>query len=251
MVAIELDHDQFAWITPLLGDISPECKAASEEYINVLASVLNSTVSERSTLPGLPPQLQMFDANGRLPMEGFLSDTIDLPVDICTILKTNDCLYSIPNSLRFINVKIPFGYANNPGNYEECLSTEGFETRYCAVRYTGLNLENPILNENRNAQKPLDKVIYFLKKYEKLKKVSEGATYKHTIHAFSVKSIENYIEEITNEKITSYKKLQEQMAFFFISIYSAINNPTVGICIPKSCTANDVNINYAVLTNSS
>ena len=106
-------------------------------------------------------------------------------------------------------------------------------------------MENPILKEDRNIHNYPDKVTYFLKQYEKLKNVSEGATYKHTIHAFSVKSIENYIEEITNEK------LQEQMAFFFISIYSAINNPTVGICIPKSCTANDVNINYAVLTNSS
>ena len=124
---------------------------------------LSSTSSGRSTIPGLPPQLQMFDANGRFPMEGFWSDSIDLPVDICTILKTNSCLYSIPNSIRFINVKIPFGYANNPGNYEECLSTEGYETRYCAVRYTGLNLENPILNENRNAPKPLDKWFTFWK----------------------------------------------------------------------------------------
>ena len=40
----------------------------------------------------------MFDANGRLPVEGFLSDSIDLPIDICGT--EINCKFALPEQLR-------------------------------------------------------------------------------------------------------------------------------------------------------
>ena len=40
----------------------------------------------------------MFDANGRLPVEGFLSDSIDFPIDICGT--DINCKYALPDQLR-------------------------------------------------------------------------------------------------------------------------------------------------------
>ena len=86
-------------------------------------------------MKGIPPALQMFDANGRLPLEGFLSDTIDMPIDICQ--GSAECMYSLPDNLRFINLKLPIGYAMNPGSFHECLDVQDAETNYCLMRIIG------------------------------------------------------------------------------------------------------------------
>ena len=65
----------------------------------------------------IPAALQMFDSNGRLPMEGFLSDVLEIPIDLCELVgeSTKSCL--LPNAVRFIVLKIPLGYSNNPGSH--------------------------------------------------------------------------------------------------------------------------------------
>ena len=86
----------------------------------------------------IPAALQMFDSNGRLPMEGFFSDVLVIP--ICEVLgeSTKSCF--LPNAVRFFVLKIPLGYSNNPGSHGECLSVEQTESRYCTVRLKGPDL---------------------------------------------------------------------------------------------------------------
>ena len=197
----------------------------------------------------------MFDANGRLPMEGFLTDTISIPVDICQLLENPDCAYSLPNSLRFINIKLPMGYAQNPGSYRECLGTENYETRYCNLYYlSGLDLPLPSqgLPEGRNAKNYLDAAKEKILKYRTLKMLSNENN-NITLSALDSKSIRNYLDLLADAKISvDQEQVFQQMSFFLISLYSAVNAPpTVGICIPKQCTANDVNLNYYELTKLS
>ena len=200
----------------------------------------------------------MFDANGRLPMEGFLTDTISVPVDICQLIENPECVYSIPASLRFIDIRLPMGYAQNPGSYQECLSTENYETRYCSIYYiSGLSLPLPSngLPERRNGKNYLDVAREKIMKYEKLKQFSNknDINNKITLSALDAHSIRSYLDNFKDTKISFDQEMVfEQISFFLISVYSAVNAmPTVGICIPKQCSAMDININYHELTKSS
>ena len=83
----------------------------------------------RDDSSSVPSSLQMFDSNGRLPMEGFLSDHLDIPVDLCD--GVDQC--PLPAALQYINLKIPIGFSINPGGFEECLSVQEIETQYCTV----------------------------------------------------------------------------------------------------------------------
>ena len=205
-------------------------------------------------MEGLLPELQMFDANGRLPMEGFLSNTFDLPIDVCDLFRSNDCQYTIPNSLRFINIKLPVGYNNNPGNYDECLSTPDYKTRYCTVFFTGINLGLGIgfTPEGRNALPGQQTTAQFLNNYQQMKRISQKTTYNRTIYSFDPESIKSYLTDISKIITIDTEEVQEQLAFLLMSVYVGINQGTsIGICIPKSCSAQDVSINYANLTSSS
>ena len=205
-------------------------------------------------MEGLPPELQMFDANGRLPMEGFLSNTFDLPIDVCDLFKSNDCQYTIPNSLRFINIKFPVGYNNNPGSYEECLSIPDYKTRYCTVFFQGIDLGLDIggFPLGRNALDGQQTTAQFLYHYQEIKRISESATHNRTIYSFDPESIKSYLADISKIITLDTEEVQEQLAFLLMSVYVAINQGTsIGICIPKSCSAQDVSINYANLTSSS
>ena len=130
--------DQFAWITPLLGNISDECRTAGEKYRDNIMQILNSGINEAKENGSITPAaLKMFDSNGRLPMEGFLSDVLDIPFDLCQIIGDIPCL--LPNQVRNVVLKIPLGYSYNPGCHEECLSVDNMETRYCTVSLQGPN----------------------------------------------------------------------------------------------------------------
>ena len=79
-----LDRDQFAWLTPTMGDIDPTCKAASDQLIN---QAIHWTQHMDSSYPSL---LYMYDSDGKFPQEGFLSDTREIPVDVCSLLSKYD-----------------------------------------------------------------------------------------------------------------------------------------------------------------
>ena len=168
----------------------------------------------------------MFDANGRVPMEGFLTDSMDLTVDICSVISISDCQYTVPDILRFINLKIPFGYSNNPGSYEECLGNTDYESRYCTVFYRGQGLGGLLRAQKEN-------------------KFSTRSINNLTLHAFNENSISSYTKELCKYTMSNQETLKRQIIFYIMAIYSAVNFPQIGICIPKSCTAEDVNINYA------
>ena len=107
--------DPLGWITPLNGDISTVCKLASQLY--------QSTLSSPNFNDSQLWAVQMLDSNGRLPQEGFLSDTVPVPLDICDILSSFFPSFntSLPVDLRQVVLGIPFGYSFSPGSYEGCL----------------------------------------------------------------------------------------------------------------------------------
>ena len=111
----QLDH---GWITPVYVD-NPQCKAASQVYIDALGDP--NDPSRNATFG-----LSMLDSNGRLPLEGFLSDTLQLPIPLCEVLGDSipNC-DTLPASLTTVNVNIPMGFANNPGNMDNCLKAKG------------------------------------------------------------------------------------------------------------------------------
>lgn len=251
---IDWDHDQFAWITPLLGDISPSCKAASESYISALMS-LSQPSSSRTFPPGIPPEFLMFDSNGRLPLEGFLSDTLDIPLDVCTLVGITDCTSKISSQLRFINLKIPAGYSSNPGNYEECLTAGNRETRYCTVTLIGPDLgfgSSPfgIEGRARNFNPTLENLAILRQKFQALEFASKAAMKLPTLEWADFAAISNYTETL-REVAGVDEVLQEQLLLLGLAIYSAISQPRIGMCFPKSCSVEDINENYRVLTEKS
>ena len=70
---------QYAWLTPVLGDISPKCCQASQQYINAFGV-------EEDPSRNLTWGLGQLDANGRLPLEGFLSDSELKSLSLCDLI---------------------------------------------------------------------------------------------------------------------------------------------------------------------
>ena len=110
--------DWLAWLTPILGmNVSDECYKASMSYIE------NNIIF-----------LQALDNNGRLPLEGFLSDALSIPIPLCNIVNITGCK-SLPQSLTTIVLKLPLGFSKDPGRMESCLNLvdSGFNSKYCTV----------------------------------------------------------------------------------------------------------------------
>lgn len=253
----DINLDQFAWITPLLGNISNECRSASEKYRDALIEVLNSTnLKEKENSPMIPAALQMFDSNGRLPMEGFLSDVLEIPIDLCELVgeSTKSCL--LPNAVRFIVLKIPLGYSNNPGSHGECLSVEQTETKYCTVRLKGADLGFGGIalpaRKSFSRMKSLSEYLYFL--HPRLSTMYKADTDFVSVELFQTNDFKNLFGLLSAEgNLTrvEMQELQEQVLLLFVGIYSAVSNPSNGMCFPKSCSPEDINENYKVLTAKS
>ena len=248
--AIDIDRDQFAWVTPLLGNISEECLDASNAYVDELLNLASGSMPD---LTSIPSALSMFDANGRLPIEGFLSDTLDMPIDICQNDET--CEYTLPDQLRFITLKIPIGYSNNPGSFDQCLGIENVETTYCSVRMSGPQgvglAGNPIQARNGPIKTDPKSISGYLNFYTSLsrfhEKLQNQPSYVELTDAASIKS---YVEEISQFDITTTLS-QEQMLLTLMSMYAIIASPMIGMCYPKACTVEDVNANFNFLTANS
>jgi hypothetical protein len=150
-LAAAQDLKQWAWITPVLDyppfnlSLSPACRAASQQYIDAFGNAADLTKNQTWGL-------SMMDTDGRLPMEGFLSDMMPIPIN-CDILQhvLGPTCSSLPPALTNFNLPVPFGFANNPGRMEECLlrrwtsawpSAESFKTKFCRVHIIPPSLPN-------------------------------------------------------------------------------------------------------------
>ena len=236
--APELDLDQFAWLTPLKGDISEECLAASIQYVDTFVNL-------SPELTSIPGPISMFDSNGKLPLEGFLSDTIDMPIDICQ--GDENCIYSLPDQLRYINAKIPVGYNINPGNFDECLEIDNFETAYCVMAINGPQQSgrSSLLKLGSYLTDLDDKLTRFdiIDKFKNLPLNTESRQI-----SMDLPSIRSYASELAfyNISVTT-----DRLYLSMMSAYAIIASPKIGMCFPKACTVEDVNTNFANLTSNS
>ena len=123
-----LGQDLWPLITPLCGDISDECRAASNRYIENLNSALSTP------FPSAEQQaaMKMFDSNGPTPFlqEGILQSTV--PFDICNIIEqlgeeAAEACQAIPVTAR--TLRMPFGHANAPGAEGQCKDISN--AQYC------------------------------------------------------------------------------------------------------------------------
>ena len=117
--------------TPLLGDISSQCKTASQEYVADTQEALQTVAMGGQLSDKHRTALAMFDAAGALPFlqEGHLSDTY--PFDLCDILAPEEaanqgCKAQVPAVIRVLSV--PFGHVMGPGAESQCRQNQG---NYC------------------------------------------------------------------------------------------------------------------------
>ena len=117
--------------TPLLGNISSQCKTASEEYVNNTQEALRTLSTGGHLSDTHRSALAMFDAGGALPFlqEGHLAATY--PMDLCDILAPDPadnpgCKAQVPAVIRVLN--IPFGHVTAPGAEAQCREHQG---NYC------------------------------------------------------------------------------------------------------------------------
>ena len=117
------DWGLWPMVTPILGDISDECKAASTEYIRLLNESFNSP--ERSEEH--KNALRRFDSSAPLP---FLLDGILLDVsyvDLCDILDNDKKKCPLPDEFRYLG--IPYSNGAAPGLEHVCKNLES--SKYC------------------------------------------------------------------------------------------------------------------------
>ena len=133
VVIVHCSDVDFGWVTPIHGSLSNECLEASRRYIRSLGGVGNH--QEKDDDWGR----YMMDANGRLPLEGFLSDKFSVPLDLCDIFgpaAAPNC-EELPEFLTHVVVKMPVGFSRSPGSMDLCLSGVhtkfGVKTQYCTV----------------------------------------------------------------------------------------------------------------------
>ena len=225
----------------------------------------------------------MLDADGRFPMEGSLTDSLQLPIDICQLVGNiwAGCT-NLPAALRQIQLLIPVGFALNPGSYESCLAVaaDGFTGKYCPLLLNGpsglapddlgratssdyahysdiiYNLEQ--LNGRDNFKVPnMPSYERILASYKflstHLRQPDGKRTFNQTV--FSILDSEKISQYIMNlaadyptEMATPDTSSQlKNILLALLAIYSAINRPVIGLCIPSSCSESDVNLNYVTM----
>ena len=113
-------------ITPLYG-VSTPCLEQSLEYIQALTSLGQNNSGDGTWA------LQMLDSSGRLPQEGMLSETIDLP--LCSLVQILIPNTKYPQALEAQTLKFPVGHAIDSGNYDGCLRIKhgNIKGKHCIV----------------------------------------------------------------------------------------------------------------------
>ena len=243
-----------AWITPLFN-VKEECFKASMKYISELEFIYNITQDDSLQGSISEEALYRFDANGRLPMEGSLSDVIEIPVDVCSNIFKNwlECPYTLPQSLQTIKIKLPIGYNINPGSYEECLT---HNSAYSLIYMQGQELPGlgggGVFGRATKFSMTPENMSNFAKKINYLKRLQSINT-THSIDFQNVKSMKPFINDIqkyVRGKNSSIEEIQEVILLVGLGVYSSISSPTIGMCFPKECDVADINANYAFLTKN-
>ena len=243
----------------MLGDISPACLISSNSYVDELELTINNTISppnstENDGIPGIPESIVRFDANGRLPMEGTLSDVIEIPIELCSGILQGawpECQYVLPPSLRMVKLKMPIGYSYNPGSYDECL---GSDSSYATVTIKGPKIDGlssgPFGRANR-AVPTLENIAMMGQKFETFRQWKELEA-DHSIDLMDKKSFNPYVDALKGFKgyNSTLDEIQEAILLIGLGVYSIINQPRIGMCFPKECTADDINANYLYLTEN-
>ena len=205
-------------------------------------------------LPNIPESIVRFDANGRLPMEGSLSDVLEIPIELCFGILQGawpECQYVVPPSLRMVKLKIPIGYSYNPGSYEECLGTD---SSYAVVSIKGPEIpalsDSPIGRAAGDAP-TLESMAIMGQKFETLSQWRDIEA-DHSIDFMDKQSLNLYVEELEGFKgyNSTIDEIQETVLLIGLGVYSIISQPRIGMCFPKECTANDINENYKHLTEN-
>jgi len=130
-------------ITPVLGNISLECKNASYEYVENLSGALSAKGKQKVLTDGQKDALQMFESNGPFPFlqEGRLQDVVE--INICDFLSGGNATIWIGCVIILGDLGVfnfPYGYSNGPGAENQCRSVPS--AQYCN-NYYSINLDSP------------------------------------------------------------------------------------------------------------
>ena len=182
----------FGWITPVhVAD--GKCFEASQRYIEAFG------------IAGDPRKNMswgqyMLDADGRLPLEGFLSDTIPFPIPLCDILgpALPNCT-QLPSFLTNVVLNIPIGFSHNSGNMDLCLDEGihtylGVKTQYCSVGMVPPEIDTEGADtvtpgfRTRRSQSYFDKLANLFEAIPQMKQMNslepDSETNKTTINGF-------------------------------------------------------------------
>ena len=178
----------FGWITPVhVAD--GKCSEASQRYIEAFGVAddpqKNMTWGQN-----------MLDADGRLPLEGFLSDLTPFPIPLCDLLGSAlpNCK-QLPSFLTNIVLYIPIGFSHNAGNMDLCLADHfGVKTQYCSVAMLPPEIDTEGADtvtpgfRTQQSQSYFDKIANLLEAVGQMKQMksfdSDSGTNKTTINGF-------------------------------------------------------------------
>ena len=187
--AIDVD---FGWITPVHVD-DEKCSEASQRYIEAFGVAGNPRKN-------MTWGQYMLDADGRLPLEGFLSDTIPFPIPLCDLLgpALPNCT-QLPSFLTNVVLNIPIGFSHNAGNMDLCLDEGihtqlGVKTQYCSVAMSppkidteGADTVTPGIR-TKQSQSYFDMIANLLEAIAQMKRInsleSDGESNKTMINGF-------------------------------------------------------------------
>ena len=193
----------FGWITPSNTVENSACFNASQRYIAAFGDA--NDPSKNMTWGPL-----MMDADGRLPMEGFLSDTIPIPISLCDSLH-GTALAScnkLPSSLTNLLIHFPFGFHHNPGNMDLCLEgahTElGVETKYCTVYMVtpDIGIRGMEPPPRRKYQSYVKMLANIAERMEQMKRMTATAigNKENATEIFGLEQFKDHMEELSKEE---------------------------------------------------
>ena len=272
------DWDLWPLITPVLGDLSEECKSASEEYIRLLNETMHQT-NTKLTEKHLNA-MRRFDSNGPILQEGMFGDVIEvnicdtlggpefskwckddiLPTNICEVLDgrnfTKLCKNHFPNGGLF---PIPVGTFTSPGLERVCKRLE--HSKYCKNYFVPFTSYG---DYNMSTASMMDKISQMIPvKQEKIKhnfiikldidpttlvKLSKSLVDDHGPISKWIRILTEILEKLFG------KYAAEIFVTYFIYLWMIQNDhydlaykipviPYHGVCYPSSCSKEEIHEN--------
>ena len=215
----------FGWITPINAPENAACFNASQRYIAAFGDT--DDLSKNTTWGPL-----MMDADGRLPMEGFLSDTIPIPISLCDTLNgtAQASCEKLPSSLTNLLIHFPFGFHHNSGSMEVCLEGAHTEwdvkTKYCTVSMVTPDLgfggmEPPL---GRKAQSYVKMLANIAEWFDQMKRLTSTNQEKKSTEIFGFEQFQDHMKELANEE-TLFSTDQVFKQTYPIYIYISYHTP--------------------------